>query len=253
MGDNGSIDEALQALGSHARLEDLRAHREGRLTRAEAERIAAHIGHCPSCAEWAGDLESFLGPPHEPTSGEPVPDPEEIWRNVAKVLGRAGSDQPKAAPRLSLARFRESGLPALAAGLLIATVLSTWAWLLAQRQAARLTRGEVNVPILVIDQELRRQAENGAHQPPFQVPPGAVLVVTPPLEPQPIDHEVRISLRNGHAGRLVWSEQGLRPTPQGSFHLQLPRDLRPGETYRLQIVPGEGQEVAIHIVAPDRR
>lgn len=226
-----TISEAVQALReqdapsptSHPSLEALLALHERRLPSEEAEEIQEHFVHCRDCAQRSIELALFLAPP-EPASFPLV------------------------------ARFREIILvlrQPLAASLLVATVLSFGALLATRRQIDQLASGEINVPVLAIDQGMRREAGPGTAQPPVDVPSGAVLILTPPLEPKRPEYEVRISTLNG-PDRLVWSEQGLQPTSEGSFHLRLPHDLQTGETYRLRIVPGEGQDLTIRVVAPRR-
>ena len=232
-----TIAEAVRATRSHPSLADLTAHRERRLGPDETARIESHLVSCPSCARRAADLARFLDPRTAQDPALPDADGAEIWQGLADALGiEAGAGGGEKHRPASRPRTRQT----LAATLLLTTALATWGWLTARQ---RVAGGEVNIPVATVEPgAFRREARPDPE--PVQVLPGAVLIVTPPLDPAPGDHEIRIF---GTEDRPVWTARRLRPTGDGTFQIRLPHHLRPGTIYRIRISPGEGQEFAVRL------
>jgi hypothetical protein len=228
--------------GPHPDFADLVAHHLGRISGQEAKRIQAHVDHCVPCAAQLLELTQWETDESHPASDEEV---EEVWARL------------EADPRFLAARSEAASPPFLwwheplplqwlSAGLLITTLVLSTAWIFTLVKVGRLQSGEVNVPVATISKEVKRQTPTGTAKEGIEVLPGTVLIVTPPDMPEGA-HEVQITRQDGH---VVWTGQGLWPSPKGSFHLRLPRDLAPG-TYRLRIVPGKGQEILVRVTAPE--
>jgi hypothetical protein len=223
--------------GPHPDFADLVAHYFGRVSGQEAERIQAHLDHCSFCKEQILELAQWETDESPPASDQEV---EEVW---ARLKADPEIVMPAAAPPSWFRQLRKQHIEKIAAGLLIATLASTAALISTLVKVGRLQSGEVNVPVASISKGYKGPVESGTADRPVEVLPGAVLIFTPADVPEEIPYEVQITRRDGH---VVWTGQGLKPSPKGSFHLRLPRDLSPG-TYRLRIIPGEGREIVVRV------
>ena len=226
-----TLADAIRALraasdastGPHPHFDKLVKRHEGLLSPEEADEIEEHIVHCSVCAEQALEIAR--------------------WDEGIGMTAKPAAVSPS--------RFRPLREPhrleKIAAGLLIATLASTAAWVSTLIKVKQLQSGEVNVPVAAISKGYKGPVESGTADRPVEVLPGAVLIFTPADVPKEIPYEVQITRRDGH---VVWTGQGLKPSPKGSFHLRLPRNLSPG-TYRLRIVPGERREIVVRVAGPE--
>jgi len=232
----------------HPSVEALLAHHDGGLSAEDARRIEEHCVRCPSCREQKAELERFLEPVAADLSLDET-DAEAMWAHISAARA-AGL------PPTNVAEEREPGslhfweaplapmipwyrrfepLQALAACLLLTTLVFAAAWLAVRHRAVELAGAEINVPIESLEASTFLRGGGGART----VSPGAVLILTPAHPPADGDHTAEILTADGET---VWSGHGLRPTSRESFHLRLPRSLRPGGTFRLRIRAAGGEE-----------
>ncbi len=243
-----SLSTALQELSAAVErgLRDHPAHGElldfvaGDLSAAERERIEEHLAFCRKCAHTALDLTA--DPELQPAPrGELVTEKE-----LAAEWERFRTAVSPAPP----VRRAIAGSPvawALAASLLLAVTGLSWRMGGLMREVRRLSapRSDVYVAELVPAGSggPRERGEGDAIRPPAWA--SRVVLILDFAGPAS-NAEYAIELATV-AGRPIWRRQGLRPGPDGTFTLEVPREwLSPGN-YRIRLIGRRGaaaQEVA---------
>jgi hypothetical protein len=240
-----------ETTGSHLSLAQLLAYQQNQVTEEEQDTIEEHFVHCRACTEQSIDLARFLRPGKEEESraanepAGPAPaEPVSIWQGVRE----------SAAPRSQSWYEQTTLLQAMAAALLVAAVLAPFVvWKSAQRQLAHFLEAEPNLPVVGLEAAAFRRDVGQPAPPPAVVPPGALLILLPELEPENADHMAEILTAADERIDLI---PGLRRTELGQFHLRLPRNLLSGATYRIRIrYPGQdhAEEFLVLVASPGTR
>jgi hypothetical protein len=222
--------EALGMGDEHPEPEELLAYGASELPEDRASRIGAHLGICPDCAQVVLDLAAF--PEVELRAeglGRTLEEERADWQAIQEQIQ---TDIP-----LSTSRRRPSltWVHALAAVLaLIVLGLSFWvAHLeLRMRTASNL---QANLYIRDLLPGSGGGSRNKAPENMISVPAGldyAVLVLAlADFEPFP-DYQIKIF---DSAGALRWSRAGMVRLPDGSFTLEVRKELLPSGPYQIQL------------------
>lgn len=244
MGGREDFDRALEAivaakreqLGEPPTPEELLAYLDGELDDAARQSVEARIAVYPDAARALADLASF--PDVEPAPGTVEPTDEEIAATWQDLRQRLGNSRPASLPPKPIEAVRRRRPPVwrLAAAALVLLAAGWTGGFLVGRSASAPTEGAVNVTIAEL-----APLEDAIRSSPaaVELPAGSeelVLVLGLPDEGRFTDYRADVV---DAAGSRLWSRQGLRPTPLGTFHLAFRRGaLSPG-TYQIHLY---GQE-----------
>lgn len=215
----------MDAQKPHPAPEELLDYHLGDLAAADRERLQDHLVLCAACSRAVLDLDSF---PHVDPARETDRLSEfELAADWKRFRERAFA-KPAAAARPRLAW-------ALAASLLVAALgLSLWGARL-REQVRELSgpRADVFVADLVpLGSEVRGPESVEV----VRVPAWAdrvLLILNLAGRPAYPEYEARVL---GPGGSAVWSLGGLRPSPDGTFALEVPADLLEGGAHRIRLL-----------------
>jgi hypothetical protein len=205
---------AAQAEG-HLSADELAAYAAGELEEGAHDRAQEHLAACPECAGLLLDLRSF-SEPHPPASEFEV---AAVWRGIRNRV-----EAPVRPVRW---------LPALAAGLLIATMALSFRVVSLQRRLDEADRPQINAPV----QDLRAPVSRGTAPLPTEIvlkpeDRAFTLVLVPASRRDFPDYEVSLSRADG---KEIWKSRGFRKNRFGSLTLALPRDLAGPGAYRVRL------------------
>lgn len=226
--------EAREQNQEHPSPELLVAYDAGELAEDEAAGVRRHLAVCPECARTVLDLASF---PHlEPAPGVvPLSDQEEEaqWQAIRE---RLAAEAPRTLRRSSSPSWT---FQLLAAGLALACLgLGGWVWRLQGRLAEEPAAGSAASGINVFPLDLAPLDASGKRGPAAtSVPAGmrSLLLRLNLADARPFD-DYRVTVRkDGVAGEVVWSRDGLVRQPEGNFSVVLPCETLPGGSYRIEV------------------
>jgi hypothetical protein len=243
------VSAARRRLIAHPSLDELSAYRAGRVTPAVRESIRDHVSLCGECLQALlalGDRAVAAGPPGAASNSaaanatapaEGPPPFERVWRQfltirAAHVNGTAADneapeeaeDQPGAMRRLAPPR---PALLGFAAGVVFAVAIGWLWWSFAARPEIT-----VNEPLWTLV-AVRDDPSAVEHR---RIPPDArqVTLVLTLLDAG--DHAgYRVEVRERRGGQLVFGVGGLRWRPELGFRLDVPRELLPPGSYRVEL------------------
>jgi len=225
-----------EELGEPPTPEELLAYRDGRLAPAARDLLEARIAVHPDAARALADLAAF--PDVEPEPGAPDLSAEEIdfgWEAFRRKLEKL----PKPAPAPTRRPTPGSSTWRLAAAAVLLLTVGLVTGYLAGR-ASRSTPGSevkphLNVTIAELapvgDEEESLRAPTAS----VELPPESeeLLLILSLPETRPFaSYTAEIHDREG---RRLWSGEGLRLTPLGTFQLSFPRDAFAAGTYRIDV------------------
>jgi anti-sigma factor RsiW len=250
MGGREDFDRALEAivaekreqLGEPPTPEELLAYLDGELDDAARQVIEAKIAVYPDAARALADLASF--PDVEPAPGTVEPTDEEIAATWQALRQRLGETRPAAPPpRVLAAPSRPRRLPAWKLAAAAALVLAAWTagFLMGRSASAPQPEAAVNVVIAELSplETAIRSSPAAVELPARSEELVLVLGLAADADEGPFA-DYRAEIVDASGGRL-WSRQGLRPTPLGTFHLAFRRGaLAPG-TYQIHLYGQEGE------------
>ncbi len=229
----------------HLTPEILVAYHHGRLTEPEADAALDHLAACRDCSDLLLELTSFENDgDRDVGAGGGIDDLESVrsWRNLSRRLegdrDRETQDSVSTVLRTDAIRLRRLAY-GLAASLVLATTgLGTWVSFL-RSELETLRKPQVNIPIvhLFADGVIRGDGEEATVRGRAE---RSVVILNVPTFPIAVEHDVEILDSDGHR---PWSDEGLLPTAQGTFHLELPRRLLPPDEYRIRL-SRDGQMIA---------
>ncbi|MEA2603497.1 MAG: hypothetical protein QOF89_4489 [Acidobacteriota bacterium] len=212
----------------------------GDLAAAERERIEEHLALCRDCARVALDVAADPGL-------QPVPPGELVTEEELAAEWERFRAAVSSAPPVRRAVAMSPFAWALAASLLLGVIGLSWRMGELAREVRRLSapRSDVYVAELVPagSGRPRERGEGDVVRPPAWV--SRVILILDFAGPAS-SPEYAIELATADS-RPIWRRQGLRPGPDGTFTLEVPRDWLPPGTYRIRLLGlrgGEAQEVA---------
>jgi Putative zinc-finger len=241
----GAVRDLARAMekgqNAHPAHDELLGYAAGALDTAEQDRIEDHLALCRECARTVLDLSvlSDGGLEEEPL-------PESVLAAEWARLRRAAAPAPPSRFR-SLAAAVSPALPyALAASLLLAVGLG-WRTVRLGEEVRQLSapRSDVYVADLVptgSGSPDERGAPEAVHPPAWASRVVLILAFAGPASHP--EYAVELAAVDG---RPLWSRRGLRPGPDGTFALEVPRQWLPPGTYRIRLSGLRGaaaQEVA---------
>lgn len=225
----------------HPAPEELLDYHHGGLAEADRERIQDHLVLCEACSRTVLDLGSF--PDVEPPREADRLSEFELAADWKRFRERAFAKpvQPAGRPRFPWA---------VAASLLVAAASLIWG--VRQGQQVRELSGpraDVFVADLVpLGSEVRGPEAAEVVRVPAWADRVLLLLNLARGGAHP-EYEVRVLAPDG---REVWSRGGLRPSPDGTFALEVPADLLEGGPYRIRLLGG-GEVVAEYAVRLRRK
>lgn len=234
-------------LRTHPSHDELHAYAAGALDAAERDPIEDHLALCRECARTILDLAVLAEEEPEELAKERLPE-----SRLAAEWERLRSAAVPASPVRRLVAATSPALPyALAATLLLAFGLGWWTIRLGEEvRQLSAPRSDVWVADLVptgSGSPLER-GENEAVRPPSW----ANRIVLILAFAGPASHpEYGIELASAD-GKPIWSRQGLRPGPEGTFTLEVPRQWLPPGSYRIRLV-GQRDAMAQEVARYDLR
>ena len=229
------IEDARKRAGDHPAIDTLVDYLTDVLEPEADEKVLDHLAACRECVTVVLDLEPLVTPDAAP-EGVADLELEAAWRDLQariKAPNRLEDSGPGSRP-LRAPRWTA----ALAASLLLAVVgLSSWVYLLQRssvglrHQVARLSRPQVNPPIVYLD-EITRSEPAGAVAELASDQPFVLLIVIPGTPEVFSSYE---ALLTDDQGGIVWRGAGLELSEEGTLRMRLPRELLPAGDYRVQI------------------
>jgi hypothetical protein len=240
------LAQALESeLSAHPSHDELLAYAAGALDAAEQDRIEDHLALCRKCAQTVLDLAVFANEgPDEELEEERLP--ESVLAAEWARFRRAATPHPPS-PFRRLVAATAPVLPyALAASLLLALGLG-WRTIRLGEEVRQLSapRSDVYITDLapVGSGTSRERGASDVVRPPAWASRVVLILAFAGPASSP---EYGIDLATAD-GRPVWSRQGLRPGPEGTFTLEVPRQWLPPGSYRIRLTGLRGataQEVA---------
>lgn len=233
--------ELKSGLGGHPTPDELLDYHADDLAPAERERIEDHLALCADCARTVLDLGAF--PAVEPLSEEDRLSSAEVAAEWSRFAAQLTPARPQAPPRrLAAPRWAY----ALAAGFGVAAVgLGIWAWSLSGT-VRRLSAPTASLSVAdLLPEEAVVRAE-GAAPTVVEVPRGSerVVLLLNVVTAARLD-DVGVDVE-GPDGRRVWAQQGLPPTEDGAYALDLPAASLPAGSYRIEL-SANGKTVARYV------
>jgi Putative zinc-finger len=207
----------------------------GDLSAAERERIEEHLALCRDCARTALDLAADA-------ESQPAPRGDLVTeKELAAEWERFRAAVSPALPvRRAVAMSRIAWV--LAASLLLAVIGVSWRLGELAREVRRLSapRSDVYVAELAPtgSGRPRERGEGDVVRPPAWVS-RVVLILDFAGPASSPEYAVELATADG---RPIWRRQGLRPGPDGTFTLEVPRDWLPPGTYRIRLLGLRGAE-----------
>ena len=215
----------MDDLKTHPAPEELLDYHLGDLAEADRERIQDHLVLCEACSRTVLDLGSF--PDVEPAREADRLTEFELAADWKRFRERALAKPVRPRPRIPWA---------VAAALLAAALALLWGFRL-REQVRELSgpRADILVADLVPLGTEVRGPEAGEV---VRVPAWAdrvLLILNLAVRPSHPEYEVRVL---GPDGRTVWSRGGLRPSPDGTFALEVPAGLLRGGAHKIRLLGG---------------
>ena len=215
----------MDDLKTHPAPEELLDYHLGDLAEVDRERLQDHLVLCEACSRTVLDLGSF--PDVEPAREADRLTEFELAADWKRFRERAVAKPARPRPRIPWA---------VAASLLVAALGLLWGIRL-REQVRELSgpRADVFVADLVPLGSEVRGPEAGEV---VRVPAWAdrvLLILNLAVRPPHPEYEVRVL---GPDGRTVWSRGGLRPSPDGTFALEVPVGLLRGGAHRIRLLGG---------------
>jgi hypothetical protein len=256
--DDGEMAAAVRELAaetaahtvSHPPPEELFDYQERRLGDEAAERVRDHLATCPRCSRLVLDQASF--PELEAAAGSRTFSADAVarsWETFRRRLDREGIRLPPAEtrprPRPPL-RFDLRGLlPAAAAALLLVSVgLSFWVRSLYERLEER-SRPAAHVFLVDLVPAGGQTVRDRDPEAVVEVPEWAdrmVFILNLFSVRSHRSYQVEILPAAGRDGDPLWREEGLQPTPDRNFVVQVPREFLPAGSYRVELFGVDGEE-----------
>jgi hypothetical protein len=239
------LAQAMESgLREHPSHDELHAYAAGALDAAERDRIEDHLALCRDCARTALDLAVLEDEEPEELAEERLP--ETVLAAEWERLRRAAVPPPPSPFRRRAAAVSPVLPYALAASLLLAIGLG-WRTIRLGEEVRQLSapRSDVWVADLVPAGSTgprERGAIEAVHPPSWASRIVLILAFAGPTSYP----EYGIELATAD-GRAIWRRQGLRPGPEGTFTLEVPRAWLPPGSYRIRLTGLRGaveQEVA---------
>jgi len=231
-------------LSAHPSHDELHAYAANALDAAEQDRIEDHLSVCRECARTVLDLAAL--PEEEPEEVDEEPMPESARAAAWERLRRAAAPTPPA-PFQRRAAPVPAFLPvALAATLVLALGLG-WRVIRLGEEVRQLSapRSDVYVTDLlpVGSGRPRERGEADVVSPPAWAS-RVVLILDFPGRASHPEYAVELARAGGPP---IWSRRGLRPGPEGTFTLEVPRQWLPPGDYEIRLTGLRGaatEEVA---------
>lgn len=229
-GIRGLAAEARRGLEPHPSPGELLDYQAGDLAEEERERLQDHLALCPGCARTVLDLSAF--PDVEPLREEDRLADSALASEWRRFQDRAGAAP---APRRPALFFPPRLAWALAASLLLAVAgLSIRVGRL-RDEVNTLSGPRVNVLVadLVPRDEAVERSPDGEEA--IRVPEGAerlLLVLNLAEAPSYPGYRIEIAALGG---TRIWSHEGLRPSADGNFTLEVPRRLLADGRYVIRL------------------
>lgn len=230
--------EVRKGLREHPSPDELIAYQSDEFPKSERNRLQRHLAYCSRCTEAVLDLENFPDVEHRQKDLDPEAVRDRDWQGLCERLEisaaaetgpRREMDPPRAAGRTI------SFYQLLAATLLLAAIgLSVWVANLRLRVAA-LVQPQANIfvhDLLPLEEGQTRDSEAGDV---LVIPPGmdrVVLILNQQNLRSYRDYRLEILDRDGG---VLWQGEELVRTPEGSFSIELARDLLTPGHYRLRL------------------
>lgn len=221
----------------HPAPEELLDYHHGDLAEADRERIQDHLVLCEACSRTVLDLDSF-------------PDVEPVREADRLSEFELAADWKRFRERAFAKPVRPRFPWAVAASLLVAALGVTWGARQSQ-QVRELSgpRADVFVADLVpLGSEVRGPEAGEVVRVPAWADRVLLLLNLARGGAHP-EYEVRVLAPDG---REVWRRGGLRPSPDGTFALEVPADLLEGGAHRIRLLGG-GETVAEYGVRLQRK
>jgi hypothetical protein len=220
---------AERGLGDHPTPWELLDFVAGDLSVAERERIEDHLSLCRVCARTALDLASDA-------DSQPAPRAELMTKQELAAEWEHFRAAASAAPPVRRAVAMSPFAWALAASLLLAVIGLSWRMGELAREVRRLSapRSDVYVAELAPagSGRPRERGEGDVVRPPAWVS-RVVLILDFGAPASNLEYAIELATADG---RPIWRRQGLRPGPDGTFTLEVPRDWLPPGTYRIRLL-----------------
>ena len=223
---------------AHLTPELLVAYHHGNLPPEIADAALEHLAACRRCGDLlleltrledgGGEIDA------EQAAGEEVRDDLEstrVLKSLKRRLEKEGNNEVSGTRLDSRMRGLAYGL---AASLALAFGLGAWLSVL-KGELRALRQPQINLSILHLEADgvTRGDGEEAVVRGDAE---RFVVILNPPSFPAAVEHRAEILADDG---RRLWAGEGLRPTAEGTFYLELSRRLLPPGGYRIHLLRGD--------------